>query len=217
LETLISEAILRSPTPTQPRGDRTGVLIRVMSIDLGDCAKTPPDQVASVAPFRLLIFDPVEDKDRVHLLKNLEHFLSSFLGSKEFYAALIGAVIGGIMTGRYALRAQKQAANDQRQRDQETEQRAVKGILQAIAAELEVVKDRDFDGLRESLQKHEEKCEDEQKNGIPPGPFEAIQITTVNRFSIFDSNTDMLGKIDDDQLRKKIIMVYGEAKISSIF
>jgi hypothetical protein len=73
----------------------------------------------SSGTIRLLIFAAVEHKDRVHLLKNLEHFLSSFLSSKELYAALIGALIGGLLTGRYALRAQKQAAEDQRQRDQE--------------------------------------------------------------------------------------------------
>src|SRR5262245_35680392 len=31
-------------------------------------------------------------------LRHLEHFFSSFLSSKEFWAALIGAVIGGLLT-----------------------------------------------------------------------------------------------------------------------
>jgi hypothetical protein len=68
-------------------------------------------------------------KETVHALQPLEHFFSWFLSSKEFWAAIVGAVIGGFMTGWYALHAQKQAANDQRQRDMEIEQRAVKGTL----------------------------------------------------------------------------------------
>jgi len=58
----------------------------------------------------------------------LEHFLSWFLSSEEFWSALIGAVIGGALTGWFTLRAQKQAPADQRQRE-EAERRAVGGVL----------------------------------------------------------------------------------------
>jgi hypothetical protein len=124
-----------------------------------------------------------------HLLKHLEHFLSSFFSSKEFYAALIGAVIGGFMTGRYALRTQKQAAKDQRQRDQEVEEREVKGTLQAIATELKLFKEHALDPLERNLADLSAARELVKKTGgIPVDPFVKNPITQ-NYFIIFESNT----------------------------
>jgi hypothetical protein len=161
---------------------------------------------------RLLIFDPLKDKERVHLLKNLEHFLSSFLGSKEFYAALIGAVIGGLLTGRFALRAQKQAAEDQRRSERESEQRAIEGTLKAIAAELKVLKADSFDPLDKRLKEQARIREEFRKNNLgTPVPL-AMTRTEQNRLTVFESNANMLGRVNDDELRKKIVRVYGLIK-----
>ena len=139
-----------------------------------------------------------------HLLKHLEHFLSSLFSSKEFYAALIGAVIGGLLTGRFALRAQKQAAEDQRQRDQETEQRAVKGTLRAIAAELRVFKSDNCDKLQKILKER-------QKLRESPLPL-AMTRTEQNYCTVFESNAGALGRINDAKLREDIVRVYGHVK-----
>jgi hypothetical protein len=64
---------------------------------------------------------------------------------------LIGVVMGSLLTGYYTLRAQKQAAADQRRRDEETERRTVNGALRAVAAELSVLKADCFDPLDEKL------------------------------------------------------------------
>jgi hypothetical protein len=148
----------------------------------------------------------------VHLLQHLERFFSSFLSSKEFYAAFIGAVIGGLLTGRYALRAQKQAAEDQRQRDLDVERRAKNGTLRAILAELRVIKANILDPLDEQLKTQQKKREQAQKNGAPQPPPMAMAHTEPNRGTVFESNAGMLGKIDNDKLREKIIRVYGLVK-----
>ena len=83
----------------------------------------------------------------MHLLQHLERFFSSLLSSKEFWAASLGAVIGGLLTGWFALLAQKGAAKDQRQRDQDMERRAINGTLQAIATEVELFKVKFLDGF----------------------------------------------------------------------
>jgi hypothetical protein len=155
----------------------------------------------------------------VHLCKNLEHFL----GAKEnllaivgvigaVVASLIGALVGGWMASRSALRAQKQAAEDQRQRDKETEQRAVNGTLQAIAAELKVFKAHALDPLDEKL-KDLTKARQiaENREGTKPEPFALSPIET-NHFIIFDSSAAMLGRINDEQLRRETINVYNRIK-----
>ena len=52
------------------------------------------------------------DKGAVHALQHLAHFFSSFFSSKEFWAALVGAVIGGVMAMLSALYTQKQAVSE---------------------------------------------------------------------------------------------------------
>ena len=112
----------------------------------------------------------------MHLLQHLERFFSSFLSSKEFYAAFIGAVIGGLLTGRYALRAQKQAAEDQRQRDLDVERRAKNGTLRAILAELKVIKAYFLDRLDWELETQQKKREAARKNrASQPQPIAMIR------------------------------------------
>jgi len=157
----------------------------------------------------------IEDKERVDVVRNLEQCL----GSKEnlpaiigviggVLAALLGAVIGGLMTSRSAIRAQKRAAEDQRQRDLETEQRAVKGTLQAITAELKFFKAHGVDSLGEKLKDLTHTRELAQnREGPKPEPF-FMSRTETNYFIIFESSAIMLGRINDEKLRQEIISVY---------
>ena len=135
-----------------------------------------------------------------HVLEHLEHFFSSFLGSKEYWAALIGAVIGGLLTGRYALRAQKQAAKDQQIRDEKAERRTVEGILLAIATELKVLKEDTLDDLNRTLQDRAQR--------VDSGPL-MMRRVKQNRAAVFQSNANMIGRISNDDLRRQIVRVYG--------
>jgi hypothetical protein len=155
----------------------------------------------------------------VHLLKNLGHFLSlkenlpaiiGVLGA--IIASLLGAIIGGFMSSRSAIRAQKQAAEDQRQRELESEQRAVKGTLEAIAAELKVFKDHALNPLDEKLKalaRDRALAEDRERPKPPPFALSRIE---QNYLIIFESNAAMLGRIHDAQLRQEIINVYNRSK-----
>jgi hypothetical protein len=73
--------------------------------------------------------------------------------------SLLAAIIGGWIAGKYALRAQKQAAEDQRQRDVEAERRMINNTLQAIGTELTVLKADFLDRLQQVYDGHEDRRE----------------------------------------------------------
>jgi hypothetical protein len=113
--------------------------------------------------------------------------------------SLLAAIIGGWIAGRYALRAQKQAAEHQRQRDVEAERRMINSTLQAIGTELTVLKEDFLDSLQQTY--------DGRELGFHiRGPL------SRNYFAVFEANAAMLGKIGDKHLREDIIRVYGSAK-----
>ena len=139
-----------------------------------------------------------------HLLQHLEHFFSSLLSSKEFWAACLGAVIGGLLTGWFALFAQKQAAKDQRQRDQEAERRAVNGTLRAIKTELETFQNAFVKGMDEVLKKWDERYRNQTPVNLPS--------ITQNYFIVFDASAAALGRIENEELRQNILGAFYEAK-----
>jgi hypothetical protein len=71
----------------------------------------------------------VGNKEPVHLLQHLQHFFSSLLGSKEFWAAILAALVGGL----FAVYAQQQATKAQRESDLEAEREAADATLRVIA------------------------------------------------------------------------------------
>jgi hypothetical protein len=148
----------------------------------------------------------------VHAWHHLEHFFSSLLSSKEFWAAILGALVGGLMTVGATVVAQKQAAKDQRQRDQEAEGRVVKNLLQAIRAELTVFKERNVTSLRKTLsERAEQRVRMVNPSYVQFPPFVVTRIEQ-NHFIVYDSNAVALGTIKDQNLLREIVAVYGVAK-----
>jgi hypothetical protein len=115
-----------------------------------------------------------------------QHVLLFLIESKEFWAAIAGALIGGLMTGWFTLRAQKQAAKDQRMRDRETEREAINGTLEAIATEVEVFKVKFLDSF--------ERVFTEPDSGTPFRHLPKVASLRQNLCSVFDSNAAVLGK-----------------------
>jgi len=138
-------------------------------------------------------------------MRHWQHVLSFVFSSREFWAAIAGALIGGSITGWFTLRAQKQAAKDQRIRDRETELEAIKGTLQAIETEVDVFKLKYLDALNVLFKEPNPKA--------PPANPIDIPRSSQSLFSVFDSNAAMLGRITDAALRRKIVGVYVGLKL----
>lgn len=116
------------------------------------------------------------------------------------------------MAGWFALLAQKQAARDQRQYALEAERRATKNLLQAIAAELTVLRTENVNQLQKDLSQRAEARKTLSNPTYVQFPPLAIVPTEQNYFIVFDSNAVGLGMIDDKSLLRHIIKVYGLAK-----
>ena len=114
-------------------------------------------------------------------------------------ASLLSAWIGGRIAGKYALKAQRQAALDQRERDRETEREALCGTLRAIQAELKSLKSDNLEPFKKRL------------TARPLGAF-GTKTAHENYFSVFESNAALLGKIEEAELITRIVSVYGQAK-----
>jgi gas vesicle protein len=140
-------------------------------------------------------------------LESLRAFFAWLHSSKEFWIGIIGAVIGGLMTLVAAILAQEQSAKDQRKRDLETDRRRIKNLLQAIRAELTVLKTDNLDLLQTKLRERV----DRQKSGFPQSPL-AMPPTKQNHFVVFESNGAALGMIEDKILLAQIVRIYGLIK-----
>jgi hypothetical protein len=137
-------------------------------------------------------------------------FIASHIGSDIWITAiatLIAGIIGGTIGGRFTLRAQIQSSRDQRRRDLEIDQRDVKGTLQAIAAELSVLKSESVIALRQQLDDLLKRREEQHVSHLEL-PF-IVPTVEKSHTVVFESNASVIGKIGDPSLTKEIVHVYG--------
>jgi len=119
-------------------------------------------------------------------------------------AAIVGAVVGGLIAGVFTVWSQGQSNKAQRRRDREAENEQIKGTLQAIATELETFKARFVDGFRENFVEP-----DQQK------PYDHLPKIVGFRhpyFVVFDSNASLLGRVTNAALRREIVSTYVKLK-----
>jgi hypothetical protein len=114
----------------------------------------------------------------------------------NFFSALAGGGIAGVAT----LWAQKMYAEEQCKREEKAETTLIRGFVQAIADEVKSVWDRYNVEIGPHL-----KSLDPQK---------AARVFPVhqNYFVVFDSGASLIGRVQDMQLRERIISTYVDAK-----
>ena len=116
-------------------------------------------------------------------------------------AGVSGAVVGGGIAGYFSIKATEKAFKNQRLLAQENEAQLLNNFLLAIYDELDTLYDRYSDTVGGYI---EELKEGDALNFYYP--------VVSDFFIVYNGNSFLLGKIDDDVLRKKIVATYTLAK-----
>lgn len=115
-------------------------------------------------------------------------------------AALIGAVIGGLMTAYGAHRATQEAIKHQTAREEMSERQRKRAFLLALEAEITTIWNSYESEMVLTLQNH------------PDGhPFLVTLPVVGDYLVVYRENTSVLGLIEDDELRKAIVSTYSLA------
>ena len=129
-------------------------------------------------------------------------------GISAVIAAAIGAYIGGRMAKSAAIKAQQQAAKDQRKRDAEADRRAINWNAPSNCGGT-----ARFTGTTSGpSNKNARDREVVRKGFLTEPPLFAITWTDPNRFVVFESNAGVLGKISNQTLIEHIVSAYSRAK-----
>lgn len=116
-------------------------------------------------------------------------------------SSLLGALVGGALTGYFTIRATKNAGTDQLRQQEENRRSHVKAYLQAVHDEIET--------LWELYQ---------SRVGVQ---LEALQDNwallmyypvTFDYFTMYTTNGHLLGHVADPDLRRLIVQVYSQAR-----
>lgn len=116
-------------------------------------------------------------------------------------SSICGALIGGFIAGFFALKAANKAHQNNLLIQKKNEDNLFKGILQAFHDEIETLLERyqETTGARlESLEAGE--------------PFLFYYPVINDFFTVYNSNASLIGKINDNDLRKLLVRTYTLAK-----
>ncbi len=107
--------------------------------------------------------------------------------------ALLGAMVGGYFTSKAADKAHKH----QQALSQEIETKKIQGLLQAIHDEMETVYGR-----------YQETMGLEVENLNETAPLLIYYPITEDYFTVYNGNATLIGRIPDNNIRKKIVKTY---------
>src|SRR5208337_2329380 len=118
-----------------------------------------------------------------------------------FIPSIIGALVGGGLTGTAALLAARNAHKYNLEIQEQNQQRILKAYFQAIHDEIETL----WDHYRDSVGSQIESLPKDQ-------PFLFYYPLTQGYFTVYTGNASLLGHIDDNDLRKAIVTTYTKAR-----
>jgi len=118
-----------------------------------------------------------------------------------FGSAISGAVLGGVITGFFALRSTDKAHENQQKHADDNEEKIIKGLLQAIHDEIETIWDR----YQETMGSQLDTLGDDD-------PLNFYYPLVSDFFTVYNGNSFLIGRIPNNDLRKQIIKTYTLAK-----
>lgn len=118
-----------------------------------------------------------------------------------FSSSISGAIIGGLLTGYFALRSTDKSFENQRDHAEESERKMIPGLLQAIHDEIETLWDRYQETMGSQLETH--------TDGQAILRYYPL---SSDFFTVYNGNSFLIGRIPDNDLRKQIIKTYTLAK-----
>lgn len=119
------------------------------------------------------------------------------MDTSSFWSGVGGAVVGALVGGFFTLRATKAAYKNQVALSNNAEKRLIKGFLQSVHDEIETVHNR----YQESMGAQVEALQDNQ-------PLAFYYPLVSDFFAVYNGNSFLLGRIDDNDLRRQIVKTY---------
>lgn len=116
-------------------------------------------------------------------------------------SGLIGAVIGGVLTGFFSILAVNKSEKLTRDSKLGQDRKTLKGLLQALHDELESVNERYQETMGAQIE------------ALPEGQPLLMYYPVINDFfTVYNANAHLIGTIDNNDLRKSIVRTYVQAK-----
>jgi hypothetical protein len=119
----------------------------------------------------------------------------------SFGSAITGAIVGGLITGYFAIKSTQKSFDNQKKQSDSNEAKLIKGLLQAIHDEVETIFDRYQDTMGAKL------------DSLNDGEALVFYYPLVSDyFTVYNGNSFLIGRIPDNDLRKQIIKTYTLSK-----
>lgn len=120
---------------------------------------------------------------------------------ESLLSGLIGAVIGGLLTGWFSIIAVNKTEKHRRDSQTTSDAKVLKGLLQALHDELESI----FERYQETM--------GSQIESLPTGQPLLIYYPVINDFfTVYNGNASLIGCIENNDLRKSLVRTYVLAK-----